>query len=91
MFSAIHANVIFMSKNTLGIYFKMVQLQYTVGLFCEALFFFLLSQIKKIFWKTVSNKFSLTHSPPLFSAPSLLEQTTGCMGMVQCCIRGGSD
>jgi len=42
VFSAIHANVIFMSKNTLGIYFKMVQLQYTVGLFCEALFFFLL-------------------------------------------------
>lgn len=59
--------------------------------FVKPFFFFLLSQIKKIFWKTVSNKFSLTHSPPLFSAPSLLEQMTGCMGMVQCCIRGGSD
>lgn len=49
VFSAIHANVIFMSKNTLGIYFKMVQLQYTVGLFCEALFFFFIVSNKKDF------------------------------------------
>lgn len=49
MFSAIHANVIFMSKNTLGIYFKMVQLQYTVELFCEALFFFFIVSNKKDF------------------------------------------